>query len=50
MLPKRTVRCAVTRLKESGLIEGRVSFRDARQSVYSLTEDGKRVRTLPVEK
>ncbi|MXV61910.1 winged helix-turn-helix transcriptional regulator [Natronorubrum sp. JWXQ-INN-674] len=49
MLPKRTVRFALTRLKESGLVEERISFRDARQSVYSLTEDGKQVHAPPVE-
>lgn len=49
MLPKRTVRFAVTRLKEAGLVEGRISFRDARQSVYSLTDDGKQVHAPTVE-
>ncbi|MDJ1431475.1 MarR family transcriptional regulator [Halostagnicola sp. A-GB9-2] len=49
MLPKRTVRFALTRLKEAGLVEGRISIRDARQSVYSLTEDGKQVHAAPIE-
>lgn len=40
MLPQRTVRFALSRLEDVGLVEGRVSFRDARQSVYSLTDAG----------
>ncbi|MXV62115.1 winged helix-turn-helix transcriptional regulator [Natronorubrum sp. JWXQ-INN-674] len=44
MLPKRTVRFALTRLETAELVEGQVSFRDARQSVYSLTEAGEQVR------
>jgi DNA-binding MarR family transcriptional regulator len=44
MLPKRTVRFGLTRLTEAGLVESRMSFRDARQSVYSLTERGNRVQ------
>ncbi|GAB3668425.1 winged helix-turn-helix transcriptional regulator [Halopiger thermotolerans] len=43
MLPRRTVRFALSRLDEAGLVDGRVSFRDARQSVYTLTDDGERV-------
>ncbi|RKD88055.1 helix-turn-helix transcriptional regulator [Halopiger aswanensis] len=42
LLPRRTVRDALSRLNDAGLVEGRVSFRDARQSVYSLTDDGER--------
>lgn len=43
MLPRRTVRFALSRLDEAGLVDDRVSFRDARQSVYSLTDDGERI-------
>ncbi|MFC6718244.1 winged helix-turn-helix transcriptional regulator [Natrialbaceae archaeon GCM10025810] len=42
MLPQRTVRFALSRLEEVDLVEDRVSFRDARQSVYSLTDAGER--------
>lgn len=40
LLTARTVRYALSRLEEEGLIEGRISFRDARQRVYSLSEAG----------
>ena len=49
MLPRRTVRFALSRLDEAGLVEDRVSFRDARQSVYSLTDDGEQVVTPAAE-
>jgi len=45
MLPRRTVRFGLSRLDEAGLIDGRVSFRDARKSVYSLSEAGEQVGT-----
>ena len=38
LLPKRTVRFALSRLNDENVVDGRVSFRDARQSVYSLAE------------
>ena len=37
-LSSRTVRYAVFRLDEEGLVETQVSFRDARQKLYSLAE------------
>jgi DNA-binding MarR family transcriptional regulator len=37
LLPDRTVRYALTRLEDSGLVESRYSFADARKQVYSLT-------------
>lgn len=40
LLTARTVRYALSRLKEEELIEGRISFRDARQRIYSLSEAG----------
>ncbi|WP_049889429.1 MarR family transcriptional regulator [Natronolimnohabitans innermongolicus] len=45
MLPRRTVRFALSRLDEAGLLDEQVSFRDARQSVYSLSSEGERVRS-----
>ncbi|MFB6218552.1 MAG: winged helix-turn-helix domain-containing protein [Halobacteriaceae archaeon] len=36
LLPDRTVRYALTRLKEAGLVGSRYSFRDARKQVYYL--------------
>lgn len=36
LLPDRTVRYALNRLEESGLVESRYSFRDARKQVYFL--------------
>ncbi|MFC4405970.1 MarR family transcriptional regulator [Haloarchaeobius iranensis] len=38
LLSPRTVRDAVTRLEESGIVMSRISFQDARQRVYSLDE------------
>jgi len=37
-LSSRTVRYAISRLEEQELVEQRVSFRDARQKLYSLAE------------
>lgn len=39
LLPARTVRHAVKRLEEHGIVESRISFVDARQRVYSLGTD-----------
>ncbi len=36
LLPDRTVRYAMNRLSEVGVVESRYSFRDARKQVYSL--------------
>jgi len=36
LLPDRTVRYALNRLEESGLVDSRYSFRDARKQVYFL--------------
>lgn len=36
MLPARTVRHALTELEERGLVTSRISFMDARKSIYSL--------------
>lgn len=38
LLPDRTVRYALTRLEESGLLESRYSYHDARKQVYTLTQ------------
>ncbi|SNR40308.1 MarR family transcriptional regulator [Halorubrum vacuolatum] len=37
LLPDRTVRYALNRLEEEGLVESRYSFKDARKQVYFLT-------------
>jgi DNA-binding MarR family transcriptional regulator len=39
-LPARTIRYALNRLKEENLLQERFSFRDARQSLYSLNFEG----------
>lgn len=36
LLPPRTVRYALTRLDDAGLVESRFSFTDARKRIYSL--------------
>jgi DNA-binding MarR family transcriptional regulator len=36
LLPDRTVRYALNRLEESGLVDSRYSFHDARKQVYFL--------------
>ncbi|WP_435069375.1 MarR family transcriptional regulator [Haloplanus sp. C73] len=36
LLPPRTVRYALTRLEEVGVVESRFSFSDARKRLYSL--------------
>lgn len=38
LLPRRTVRHALKRLEEHGIVESRISFVDARQRIYSLDE------------
>jgi len=37
LLPDRTVRYALNRLEEEGLVDSRYSFKDARKQVYYLT-------------
>jgi DNA-binding MarR family transcriptional regulator len=36
LLPPRTVRYALTRLEDAGVVEARFSFSDARKRLYSL--------------
>jgi DNA-binding transcriptional ArsR family regulator len=38
LLPDRTVRYALNRLDDAGLVDARYSFRDARKQVYFLAE------------
>ncbi|MDL5362409.1 helix-turn-helix domain-containing protein [Halalkalicoccus sp. NIPERK01] len=40
LLTARTARYALSRLEEEGLVEERISFRDARQRIYSLSKAG----------
>ena len=37
LLPPRTVRYALNRLEEAGVVSSRFSFADARKRIYSLT-------------
>ena len=37
LLPPRTVRYALTRLEEVGVVDSRFSFTDARKRIYTLT-------------
>ncbi len=37
LLSTRTVRGAVSRLEDAGVVDSRVSFRDARKQLYQLT-------------
>jgi len=37
LLPPRTVRYALTRLEDAGVVESRFSFSDARKRLYSLS-------------
>ncbi len=39
LLPARTVRYALTRLEDAGVVDARISFTDARKRVYSLDLD-----------
>ena len=39
LLPPRTVRYALTRLTDAGIVESRFSFTDARKRLYSLATD-----------
>ena len=36
LLPSRTVRYALTRLEEAGIVDSRFSFADARKRIYSI--------------
>ncbi|MBX0325506.1 winged helix-turn-helix transcriptional regulator [Halomicroarcula sp. F13] len=46
LLPRRTVRYALTELEKNGIVSSRISFMDARQRIYSLElGDGQRVGT-----
>jgi DNA-binding MarR family transcriptional regulator len=46
LLPRRTVRYALTELEENGIVSSRVSFMDARQRIYSLgSSDGQHLST-----
>jgi DNA-binding MarR family transcriptional regulator len=38
LLPTRTVRYALNRLDDAGVVESRVSFTDARKRIYSLDD------------
>lgn len=42
-LPPRTVRYAIQRLKMNAMLKERLSFMDARQSIYSIAESGQAV-------
>jgi len=37
MLPPRTVRYALSRLEDAGVVDSRFSFADARKRIYTLT-------------
>ncbi|PSQ48920.1 ArsR family transcriptional regulator [Halobacteriales archaeon SW_7_65_23] len=37
LLPPRTVRYALTRLEDAGIVESRFSFSDARKRIYTLS-------------
>jgi len=39
LLPARTVRFALTKLEENGLVTSRISFIDARKQIYSLERE-----------
>lgn len=43
LLPRRTVRHALKRLEDHGIVESRTSFVDARQRVYALDDDASSV-------
>ncbi|WP_049925359.1 MarR family transcriptional regulator [Halopiger goleimassiliensis] len=38
-LPKRTVRYALTRLEDEGIVESQTYLKDARQSLYTIEDD-----------
>jgi len=42
-LPPRTVRYAIRRLKTNAFLKERLSFMDARQSIYSISEPGQAI-------
>ena len=39
LLPPRTVRYALTRLEDAGIVESRFSFSDARKRIYTLAAE-----------
>jgi len=39
LLPPRTVRYALTRLEDAGVVQSRFSFADARKRIYTLSEE-----------
>ena len=39
LLPSRTVRYALTRLEDAGIVESRFSFSDARKRIYTLAAE-----------
>ena len=43
LLPRRTVRHALKRLEDHGIVQSRTSFVDARQRVYTLDDDASSV-------
>jgi DNA-binding MarR family transcriptional regulator len=48
-LPPRTVRYALSRLKDEGFLEERFYFKDARQSLYGIRTAIPVTPTLPLE-
>lgn len=48
-LPPRTVRYALSRLKDEGFLEERFYFKDARQSLYGIRDGMSATPTVPVE-
>ena len=40
LLPRRTVRNAITQLEENEHVESRFSFRDARKRIYTIVRSG----------
>lgn len=48
-LPPRTVRYALSRLKDEGFLEERFYFKDARQSLYGIRDGISATPTVPVE-
>ena len=49
MLSARTVRYALERLENIGVVDEDVYFADARQNLYQLTEDGRQHRTVEAD-
>ncbi|MCL7415007.1 MAG: MarR family transcriptional regulator [ANME-2 cluster archaeon] len=48
-LPPRTVRYALSRLKNEGILEERFYFKDARQSLYGIKESMPENTAMPQE-